>query len=73
MGFTMGSREDIYNEGEGYGIYNGNTVFYRGMLVFVYQFLEVPACKWLFSAVLKEGRDVHSFNAFGRAFHILVA
>ena len=40
---------------------------------YVYQFLDVTACKWLFRAVLKEGRDLHSFNAFVRAFHILVA
>jgi len=32
MGFTMGNRKDIYNVGERYGIYNGNTVFYRGMV-----------------------------------------
>ena len=30
MVFTMGNRKDIYNVGERYGIYNGNTVFYRG-------------------------------------------
>ena len=63
----------LYLQWEYSFIYNGNTVFYRGMLVFIYQSLEVPACKWLFSEALKEGRDVHSFNAFGRAFHILVA
>ena len=44
-----------------------------GETVYVYQFLEVVACRWLFRAFLKDGRDLHSFNAFGRAFHILVA
>ena len=44
-----------------------------GETVYVYQFLEVVACRWLFRAVLKDGRDLHSFNTFGKAFHILVA
>ena len=44
-----------------------------GETVCVYQLLEVVACRWLFRAVLKDGRDLHSFNTFGKAFHILVA
>ena len=32
MVFTMGNRKGIYNVRERYGIYNGNTVFYRGMV-----------------------------------------
>ena len=44
-----------------------------GETVYIYQFLQVAACRWLFRAVLKDGRDLHSFKSFGRAFHILVA
>ena len=57
-----GRGEGLHFRGEG-----GWVDFYWG------QVRIAAVCKCSFRAVLKEVRDLHSFTAFGRAFHILVA